>query len=672
MIKKLKNSINSNLSKRMIYTYVSIFIVILLTSTSISFFYVRGIITESIEETLQGEADLIVSMVEVAADASIKNYLRTTAIRNLELSKMYYDKYLSGELSEEEAKNKAWELMTFQKIGTSGYIYVLGSDGVLRYHPELIGSNLSDYDFINKQIEFKDGYMEYNWKNPSDIVEREKALYMVYFEPWDWIISVSSYKSEFRELIDVHDFEEEVLSTEFGKKGYSIIISGGGEFLIHPSYQGRNLIEEGNEQGYVVDMVLKQRNGVIRYDWKNTEDNTLREKIAYIAEIKDYDWFVMSTSYFDEIYKPLDLLSSVYLVIILISIGVIFMVTIRISDSILYPLFKLKSDMNDVKEGVFKGRTEVKSADEIGALREYFYDFMDDLEEKKTLIEAEMIQKEDALKQLELMNKNLEKIVEQRTEELREAQGQLIQAEKYSAITKTVANIAHHINTPLGTCITLVSYLKNSVEGLMVKNEDGTLTRGNLVRFIKDALESLDIITESLDRSSRTIKSFKLLEMDYSRKSIEIFSVNELVEDCIKEYNEEYSNYGYNFELISESYVEMKTYKELMRVIIHHLIANSLRHGFIGRESGKMTVTIDELENEILYIHEDDGVGISEDDLPNIFEPFYSKKDKMDDVGLGLNTVYNSITSILGGSIVCESKLGEGTRFTIKIPLDAI
>ena len=45
-----------------------------------------------------------------------------------------------------------------------------------------------------------------------------------YFEPWDWIISVSSYREEFRELVNVEDFRDSILSLQFGQTGYSYII----------------------------------------------------------------------------------------------------------------------------------------------------------------------------------------------------------------------------------------------------------------------------------------------------------------------------------------------------------------------------------------------------------------------------------------------------------------
>jgi len=51
--------------------------------------------------------------------------------------------------------------------------------------------------FIQRQKAKKEGYIEYEWANPGETVQQPKALYMSYFEPWDWIIASSSYLEEF-------------------------------------------------------------------------------------------------------------------------------------------------------------------------------------------------------------------------------------------------------------------------------------------------------------------------------------------------------------------------------------------------------------------------------------------------------------------------------------------
>ncbi len=133
-------------------------------------------------------------------------------------------------------KNRAQELLLAQIIGDTGYNYVINSKGDLVVHPvvENIGRNIKEYDFARQQMVLKEGYLEYEWKNPNEDVERSKALYMVYFEPWDWIISVSSYRDEFHQLVDTKDFENNIKELKFGKSGYSYILSDAGDIIVHP------------------------------------------------------------------------------------------------------------------------------------------------------------------------------------------------------------------------------------------------------------------------------------------------------------------------------------------------------------------------------------------------------------------------------------------------------
>lgn len=133
----------------------------------------------------------------------------------------------------DETKNRTRDVMLSQTIGKTGYIYSIDSHGVILIHPEsaLIQKDLSGYSFIADQKIRKDGYLEYNWKNPAETQPRPKALYMTYFEPWDWIISVSSYRNEFKELVNVDDFRDSILSLVFGQTGYSYVLDIEGNLI---------------------------------------------------------------------------------------------------------------------------------------------------------------------------------------------------------------------------------------------------------------------------------------------------------------------------------------------------------------------------------------------------------------------------------------------------------
>ena len=130
-----------------------------------------------------------------------------------------YGLYRKGDYSDSEAKHLAESLLLSQRIGTTGYIACVSSEGVMVVHPEAewIGQDINRYDFVKLMRETRHGYIEYDWKNPGETETRPKAMYMTYFEPWDWIIAVSSYRKEFRTLVNIDDFRDSVLSLQFSE-----------------------------------------------------------------------------------------------------------------------------------------------------------------------------------------------------------------------------------------------------------------------------------------------------------------------------------------------------------------------------------------------------------------------------------------------------------------------
>jgi signal transduction histidine kinase len=99
------------------------------------------------------------------------------------------------------------------------------------------------------------------------------------------------------------------------------------------------------------------------------------------------------------------------------------------------------------------------------------------------------------------------------------------------------------------------------------------------------------------------------------------------------------------------------------------LLLNSLVHGFIDRETGEVNISAMKGQEGIEIIYRDNGIGIPDENLEKIFDPFFTTNKKVG-TGLGLHIVYNLVTQKLMGTISCESKVKEGTKFIIKIPLN--
>lgn len=90
-----------------------------------------------------------------------------------------------------------------KKVGQTGYIFGMTSEGLLTVHPDAEGRNIFDSRdsenraFIAEMCEKKDGWIRYPWRNEGEKKARMKIVRYRYFEPWDWIIAVGSYEDEF-------------------------------------------------------------------------------------------------------------------------------------------------------------------------------------------------------------------------------------------------------------------------------------------------------------------------------------------------------------------------------------------------------------------------------------------------------------------------------------------
>ncbi len=115
--------------------------------------------------------------------------------------------------------------------------------------------------------------------------------------------------------------------------------------------------------------------------------------------------------------------------------------------------------------------------------------------------------------------------------------------------------------------------------------------------------------------------------------------------------------------------IEVNTYPGPIYQIISNLINNSLLHGFELQEEGNITISIDILQNRVTLHYLDDGIGMNEEMLKKIYEPFVTSKRNQGGSGLGMNIVYNLITQVLEGEISCQSALGEGVEIEISFPI---
>jgi signal transduction histidine kinase len=393
---------NLRVRDKLLFSYLATFCVIIALGSMVIYSIVRNTIETNIESELKNSTDAMANMVRTAVSVSIKNHLRAVAEKNLEMVTHLYALYQAGEFSEDRAKKLATSLLLSQRIGTTGYIACVSSKGIMRVHPEAewIGQDINRYDFVKEMREKKQGYIEYRWKNPGEAEARPKAMYMAYFKPWDWIIAVSSYRKEFRTLVNIDDFRNSVLALHFSKSGYAFVTDSKGNVIIHPRLQGMNVLADPSFSNYPLETMLKEKSGQIIYPWRNPGETHTRDKLVRFQYLPEYEWIVASSSYLDEFYAPLDKVRNVIIFTVLGCILLVLPITALISGSITNPLAELVKRLEQGARGDLSVRLERHSDDEVGRLARYFNLFMERLEDYSSNLEAEIKERKDMEKQV--------------------------------------------------------------------------------------------------------------------------------------------------------------------------------------------------------------------------------------------------------------------------------
>lgn len=116
----------------------------------------------------------------------------------------------------------------------------------------------------------------------------------------------------------------------------------------------------------------------------------------------------------------------------------------------------------------------------------------------------------------------------------------------------------------------------------------------------------------------------------------------------------------------------MESYPGAYGQVLTNLIFNAVTHGFADRSCGDMLIEATRIGSDFVKItFSDDGIGISEDALRNVFDPFFTTRRAKGSTGLGLHIVHNLVTKQLGGRITLASALGKGTSISMTLPLVA-
>lgn len=406
-----------------------------------------------------------------------------------------------------------------------------------------------------------------------------------------------------------------IKSKKVGKTGYIYCMDATGTLTIHPAREGDNIYESTDFSGFhFIKEMTEKKDGWIRYPWKNPDDKEARMKIVRYIYFEPWDWIIAVGSYENEFYYEASLIKnyiftnmiSIILISILISIILVFWA----SSTITAPIKNMMGVVRKIRGGKLNERISINSHDEIGELAQNFNSMVEILEKQK------------------------------------EMEKTLNQNQKMASLGILASEVAHEINNPLGIILGYASYMEEKIS----PNEP-------TYKYLKE-------MKKESQRCKKIIENF----LNFARIPEPVFKENDinLILDEIINFASNHPDIQ-NIKIIKEfnEKIPLITFDEdQIKQVAINLIINAA--GAIKKDGQLIIKTDYGAEGFIDITFQDNGTGISPEDLERIFEPFFTTKRK--GTGLGL-AVTKQIVKQHFGTINVESALGAGTKITVSLPL---
>ncbi|MCI0713773.1 MAG: ATP-binding protein [Chloroflexi bacterium] len=301
------------------------------------------------------------------------------------------------------------------------------------------------------------------------------------------------------------------------------------------------------------------------------------------------------------------------------------------------PILQLTDIAGEMSQGHFDKKTTITGASEVGLLGRTFNNMSERLSQTINELDQKVVEIETANKELRIANARAREATRLKSE--------------------FMATMSHELRTPLNAIIGFTGIMLQGMGGEIDHDATHMLTRvesnsERLLHLINDVLDIAKIEAGRLDIVHKELEIHKLIQQWRDETSILA------------------DNKGLEFEMQIASSVPVRLYADSERLtqVVKNLLSNAIKF----TDTGKVTLNVDADENQWKIQVTDTGIGIPPHAVNYIFEEFRqvdgSSKRIYGGTGLGLS-ISRNICRMMGGNIGVNSRLGEGSTFTVTLPL---
>jgi len=568
----------------------------------------------------------------------------------------------------------------------------------------VIGQNLLDYTpnsgWLQKVRSGRMGYLDwhrsplvhklYSYEDVDEAKQYSLGFSAPVFDDRSMVVGGILALMNWEYIQEITDKVDEDLDARSLSSGDAFLISGDNDTIISNQYR-RNLkygtgsparkglynsrLQEDLGLG-VLRSAIEDRSYTQSYEYPKGVN--IITGLAYINH-DFFKWTCAVSLSEEDIFSSVRELRVILIAVVSLTSLLVVILVFHIARKFSVPIKDLTRTAQQLAKGNLSRRAEVGSSDEIGRLARSFNFMAESLEERS--------------RELTSLNRNLEEKVMARTRaledanremaeayhELKETQFQLVQSEKLASLGQLVAGIAHEIKNPLNFIYGNTGFLRDYIikmEQLVELYEQvsalGEEEKRRVERFKEDIgyafiIQDLQTLVDNFEEGAQRIHSIVGDLRTFSRMETGEFKPIDLHEAIDLALNLLHNEFKGRVEIVKQ-YGDIPQVEGQMGKINQVLMNLLINAGQAIPGEGRITITTRKAGRYVEIIVEDNGEGMTPDQLEHIFEPFFTTKPVGAGTGLGLSISY-AIIQDHRGTITVSSKPGEGSSFCISLPI---
>lgn len=427
--------------------------------------------------------------------------------------------------------------------------------------------------------------------------------------------------------------------------GYAFLMNDSYDYLVHPDFNYTNNLTTifSGDYAYMKSIFDEKDSGIIKYFFND------KDKIMAFKHL-DNGWVVAAAPPYEEVFYFYNDLRNTQ--ILLMSFGILLSVILAgiIGFVISKPFNEIATDIqaHGLEDTKFVPKRHFIY--EIDILYKNFNHFIEKLKRAFDDIQTQNTLLEDMVKERTINLENANKMLKASIKELEATQFELVKARKEHEINILIKNIAHNMNTPLGSAIMTYSFL----DQMLLKDRDDKVD------------QALDIIKNNLNRIKRIVDGLNMLTADYKLSTVSTIPLNIMVNDRVQWMRNQFPHTHIEINTgIDETYV-IRCYKNMLINMLDILFSYSLQ---TYEDITSMTLDIQVIKNEATYTLAITDYQIPIEDMLAFYDHGSLSQINMSLFNLDLHLLH-AIMSALKGEVHFQSTEDSHVKWIIILPID--